>query len=562
MITIAQAEPAILVSILKPVLLMLTFLPWAYVVSLLNKDAGYYYVKRELFSFAHIGSAILGLAMMLLIPIFWVGWPLAILVMSGSIFGYVYYRNPQVPAEARFTFSLDFARTFMTEREQRKTQAKASIKLMKRDETELPVPIGDDPNVDAHLLLEQICAWALPRKADEIGVAITGEEEFARLHTRIDGVKYGQADMQMEQIPKKVGYQLIKYLQETAGLDVEEKRKRQVGKFNIAGQVPDPHTGQNENQRHLVEVVSAGSSRLMSVTLEVDPDQRAHRPLTHLGMPKKQQKQLKSVLENPGKVILTVVPPKQGLSTLTYAILNEHDPYTESIITLERDVVIELEGVKHITVTPDAEAAEVNRQLGGLLRTDPQVLMVEELADQETARLIAESAQDVRFYQPLRGNSAMEGLKTWLKTVGDPRLAAESLGAIVSGRLVRIVCETCRTAYKPDAAQLKKMSLPADKISELYRSSGQLTDKNGKPMTCPVCHGLGYQGRTGIFEVMVIDDTARKLIAAGETERLKAHLAGQSFLPLQRSALLKVAEGLTDVAEVQRAMSSNRGRSS
>lgn len=125
---------------------------------------------------------------------------------------------------------------------------------------------------------------------------------------------------------------------------------------------------------------------------------------------------------------------------------------------------------------------------------------------------------------------------------------------VIAQKLMRRLCHTCRVAYTPDPAALKKLNLPGgDKINKLYRASGKVQVKD-KEEPCPNCHGLGYRGRTGVFEVMPIDDDARSYIRKGEADALRLHLRKQKMQYLQEAALAKVVSGVTDIKEVTRAM--------
>jgi hypothetical protein len=169
----------------------------------------------------------------------------------------------------------------------------------------------------------------------------------------------------------------------------------------------------------------------------------------------------------------------------------------------------------------------------------------------KVAALLAKSAEDIRFYLDFDQANALAALQRWIKLVGDRSLAGEAISAIVAERLVRRLCPKCRVAFKPDPQRLKKLGLPADKISKLYRASGKVEVK-GHPQPCPDCRGLGYRGRVGVFEVMAFDNDARGYVAAGETDPLKNHLRKQKMMYLQEAALAKVVEGVTDIKEITR----------
>ena len=140
--------------------------------------------------------------------------------------------------------------------------------------------------------------------------------------------------------------------------------------------------------------------------------------------------------------------------------------------------------------------------------------------------------------------------------VGDNALAASSLVAITSQRLVRILCSECRRAYKPDPALLKKANLPTGENRPFYRPPNQNeieVDKQGNQLPCPVCQGSGYLGRTGVFEILVIDDLLKAHIAKGSPlQMIKAEARKKGMLYLQEVAIHKVYEGISSINEVLR----------
>ncbi len=547
MTTLSAFDPVFLLSLFKPLVILLTYMGWGFVASKFDKDAGYYFLKRNLFNLAQMACAAVGLLMLLFIPIFWVGYPLAVLVMIGGLFGYVQYRNKEVPPKEKWTFNLDGIRKMMGERQQARADKAAVLKFLAKDEAELPVPAHDDPYHAAHEAIETLLVWAFPRRTEEITLAVDANE--AKLAARIDGVKYGQKAMGFEEaLEPQTGVQMIKYLQDRCGLDTEEQRKKQTGTCKVDA---------GEAGRHTLEVTTSGSSRSRNFSLQIDPQAKAGRPFNLLGLTKTQQEQLRKVIETPGKVVLVCSPPKSGLSTTIYSLVNEHDPYMSSVQTLEDEIEIDLEGVKHNLVADGAGPEQFNKQLAGLLRTDPQVVLLSRLADRDTAQLIARQSEECRVYLPVKAKNTFEAVDWWVRAVGDRKLAASALGAVVCQRLVRTLCDTCKTAYTPDPSAIKKMNLPAEKVGELYRASGQVLVKD-KPQVCPNCHGIGYVGRLGVFEVMVVDPNAAQLIAQDNADGLRAHLRKNKMAWLQEAGLGKVVEGITDIKEVTRVMSDGK----
>ena len=177
--------------------------------------------------------------------------------------------------------------------------------------------------------------------------------------------------------------------------------------------------------------------------------------------------------------------------------------------------------------------------------------------DAETAQIATRAASEHRkIYLGMRANDCFDALTQVVKMVNDNALLAKALVGVMNQRLIRKLCDQCREAYRPEAATLKKLNLPADKIERFYRPPAEpKVDKRGKEIICQKCHGTGYVGRTGLFELMTIDDTIRQMIAEGAPpSRIKAQCRKNKMYYLQEEALLKVIDGTTSMQEVLRCL--------
>ena len=537
-----QAESAILMSWLKPIIFTVTLLGWAWVVSHLDKDAEYYYLKRHLLNLGLMGFGVVAFGMMLLLPIFLLGWLLGLLLIVASFVGYAFYRNSQVPEDAQWTLSLESFTKRIDKRQQEQAKRRAIMALLDKSGDRVEVPVGDNPFAAAHVFLEDLFEYALQRGSDHVEVAVQSEKAAAFVW--IDGVRY-----QREAPEPQVGLQLVDYVKTAAGLDVEDRRKRQFGHLGLdAGEL-----GHNRK----LEVDTAGSTRGVMISMRIDPARRVEVPFTQLGMLDQQQEKLEAAITDKGKVIIVASPANHGGTTTLHSLIAKHDPYTSNIVTLQREIPFELEGVSHTLVPDTMTGDEINEKLGAILRGDPSVMVMPDIVEPRNAKLLAQAAEDMRVYTKMNANDTFAALQGWIKEVGDQKLAAETLGAIVSQRLVRRLCTTCRVAYKPDAAALKKLNLPVERVNNFYNPSGQVVVKE-KPQECPDCRGLAYRGRIGVFEVMTLDEEARGYIAAGDLNRLRAHLRKQRMLWLQEAALARVVEGVTSIKEVTRVLSGGK----
>lgn len=543
MIAQIEAEPMMLMSVVKPVLMLMVLGGWAWLVGRLDKDAAFYYAGQQGWGAAHLLTGVVGFGVMLLVPIFWVGWFLGILILLGGAFGYVSYRNGKVSADERW--SLNDIINQLSQRQERerseRAKAKAKVNFIDKNGTVMEVPHGDDPRTQAFELFQDMLVFAVPRNADRIDITVDAEK--AKFIVRIDGVRIAQPAPD-----KELCVQLIDYLKENAGMDLAERRRKQAGSLGVEVEGYD---------RHKIMLTTLGSTRALQLVIEFDPEDKLQIPLEELGLLPKQLEILKKVNSGLSKVVIFASPPSTGTTTSMYAMLNAHDPYTSSVMTYEKKPPFAMEGVSHNLFPEGGSNEQITQEFASLLRTDPNVMLVEQMVTQEMGKLIAQYAEDTRFYLYLPAKDTLSALKLWIKIVGDKRLAAESLELIVSQRLTRRLCFTCRAPYQPDAAAMKKLNMTKETAHHLYKASGKVVVKDEQSI-CGDCHGLGYRGRIGVFEVMPIDSEASTLIASGDGDRLKAHLRKQHMAYLQEAALSKVVEGVSDIKEVTRIMAEHQ----
>lgn len=161
------------------------------------------------------------------------------------------------------------------------------------------------------------------------------------------------------------------------------------------------------------------------------------------------------------------------------------------------------------------------------------------------------------------GNDTLSTLDTWMSLNTDKPAAIECLRAIISERLVRILCPTCKVPYQPDEATLKRLNLPIGRNLQAFKANtGPITDAKGNKIICPDCAGAGFKGRTGIFEVLMIDDDIRKaVLAKANHTQIKAIARKQHFALLVESGIRKFASGITAMNEVTRILATDKNPS-
>lgn len=543
MIAQLEAEPMLLMSITKPILLLLALGGWAWLVGRLDKDAAFYYAKQEMWGMGHLATGLVGFGVMLLVPIFWVGWLLGVLILVGGAFGYGVYRNGKVPAEEKWN-PKDIV-NYMSRKHERdrgeRAKTHAMANFVDSDGAAMAVPHGEDPRAQAFGLFQDMLVFAVPRGADRIDITVDADK--ARFVVRIDGMRIAQPAPE-----KALCVQLIDYLKENAGMDLAERRRKQTGTLGVEVLGYD---------QHKIKLTTLGSTRSLQLVIEFDLEDKHNIPLDELGLLPKQLEVLKEVNADLTKVVIFANPPGTGTTTSMYAMMHGHDPYTSSVMTFEKQPPFRMEGVNHNLFPEGASNEQIAERFASLLRSDPNVMLVEQLVSPEMGQMIARQAEDTRVYLYLPAKDTLAALKLWIKICGDKKLAAESLALIVSQRLTRRLCVTCRAPYHPDAAAMKKLNMTKETAKELFKASGKIVVKDEQSV-CQDCHGLGYRGRIGVFEVMPIDREAASLIASGEGERLKAHLRKQHMVYLQEAALAKVVEGVSDIKEVTRIMAEHQ----
>lgn len=538
MIATLAADSVVPFSYVKVIFAALLLMGWGKWATVVDKDAMFYHQARRMWNGVQLGAGAAAFFLLFMIPMFIIGFVGAILVIGGAAAAYIVVRNGSVDDKHRWRFDGEFFRQMILQKREEQAMRTATMRFPSPVKDLKPVPLSEDPEYGAHLVAESLLDPALERGAQRIDLAGT-DQKFAAQMT-IDGTDYRQPEMSPHD-----AVAMIDYLKRQAKMDVGDRRRKQIGETTIEF----AHHGS-----HVLRVQTAGTTKGLTCTILIDPIAQLSIPLEELGLLDGQLEAIGPMIEQQEGVVLVAAPSRQGRTSTLYALVGKHDPYTQSVVTLEHSVERELEGVTQLAV----ESAQTAEELQTQLLRDPAVAMVAALSDSETARLAAKAGADgKRIYLGMKADDTFQALGMWLKAVGDNRAATKSLSAIIAQRLVRKLCSQCRQKFKPDAEALRKINLPADRISTLYKAGGQIQVKNDL-QPCPSCKGRGFTGQTGAFEVLVLDDEARALIASGKIDELRSHLRRKKTLWLQEAALAKVVNGSTAIAEVMRVMTKEK----
>ena len=337
---------------------------------------------------------------------------------------------------------------------------------------------------------------------------------------------------------------MIDLLKAAAGLDIKERRKRQSAILGMK-------IGDGE-VKFLLTTWSSSAGQILR--LELDREKQLTISFDNLGMLPIQAQTLKDALENVvGGVVLVLVPPTHGLTTLGYTLLTQHNAYTSDIKTIERQVDRRIEGVTQLAWIAGEATNEYSTALQSIVRRGPNVMLVSDITDAGTGPILTHAnSQNTLFYVLIPTDSVTIGLSTYLKAVGDPKSAANSLRAVVAGRLVRKLCPECRQPFQASADQSKRLGATAAKPLQLFRASGKIQVKN-EIVNCGLCQGTGFLGTVGVFEVVRPDDRGREMLVAGDIANAYQQMRRAFRTPLtQECALLKVRTGETSLEEIAR----------
>ena len=266
-------------------------------------------------------------------------------------------------------------------------------------------------------------------------------------------------------------------------------------------------------------------------------------------MRKQLQDKLRKVISEPHGLFLTCGPTGAGKSTTLYAALGEIDSYQRNIITIEDPIEYKMETVTQIEINNKAGQTFAD-SLRSILRQDPDVVMVGEIRDKETAVIACQAANTGHMvFSTVHANETFSALYRMVDLGVEPFMLSSSLSAILGQRLARRLCPDCKVPYKPKPEFLKKANLPASKIENFYRPPNS-KEVDGQ---CPTCGGLGFKGRVGVYELLEMNERMRDMIRDNAAiAQIKAEARKNGMLYMREEGLRLVVKGITSVDEMLR----------
>jgi len=352
------------------------------------------------------------------------------------------------------------------------------------------------------------------------------ENEY-KMRYRIDGVLY-----EMVPPPKHIAAALSSRIKVMANLDIAERRLPQDGRISLTVQ------GNPVDLRVSVLPTMFGES----VVLRVLDRSQLNLDLEKLGLRQYDLKLFRQLIHKPNGIIIVTGPTGCGKTTTLYSALTKLNNVETKVITTEDPVEYDIDGVIQVQMKPDI-GLTFSRCLRSILRQDPDVILVGEIRDLETAEISAQASLTGHIvFTTLHTNDAPSSIARLLDLGIEPFLITATLEGIVAERLVRKICEKCKTPFEPTEAQLMELGLTLEDVKgkNFYYGRG-----------CNECNNTGYRGRTGIFEIMVFTDEIRELImnqASTGVLRAEGQKAGMKLL--RDNGLAAIYDGITTIEEV------------
>lgn len=373
-------------------------------------------------------------------------------------------------------------------------------------------------------LLNALLQEAIKERASDIH--IEPYENELQVRFRVDGIL-----RKVLTPPKIIREALVSRIKIMAGLDIAEKRLPQDGRIRLV-------VGGRDIDIRVSLVPTTHGERAV---LRILDRQQGVKGLWELGLSQRDIKNIEALVRRPNGIVLVTGPTGSGKTTTLYAALNRIDRDERNIITIEDPVEYQLRGVGQIQINPKIGLTFASG-LRSILRQDPDVIMVGEIRDIETAEIaIQASLTGHLVFSTLHTNDSASAITRLLDMNIEPFLIASSLTAVLAQRLVRTICSNCKQPYEPTPEE-KAYFGEKSMIDKLYRGKG-----------CSRCSNSGYSGRTGIFELLIVDNEVRRLITSRtDSQTIKEYALSTGMVSLFAEGLSKVREGITTLEEVLR----------
>ena len=424
-----------------------------------------------------------------------------------------------LPNEIMLTLDRYFGNHETMEAAQKYADERKKIEKAQQD-TEYEDSVSSSPIVK---IVNSMIEQAARQRASDIHIEAL--ERMVRVRFRIDGSLYEKFTYDIHLLPA-----IIARLKIIGGMDISEKRKPQDGRITY---VVD-HVEYDIRASILPTVYGEKCVMRLAQKKMLTKDK------SELGFNEMEMKQFDNILKNPNGIILVTGPTGSGKSTTLYTALSELNKEDVNIITVEDPVEANIDGINQVQTNVKAELTFASA-LRSILRQDPDIIMIGEIRDTETAQIAVQaSIRGHLVVSTLHTNSSASTLTRLMDMGIESYLLADSMVGVIAQRLVRRLCPACKQTYEASTDEKRLLGAPTDEPLTIY-----------KPCGCERCNGIGYKGRIGVYEIMTITPAIRRVISKrGSAEEIKDVALSEGMHTLRMSASRMVMEGITSFSEM------------
>jgi type IV pilus assembly protein PilB len=409
-----------------------------------------------------------------------------------------------------------------------KTMEAAQRYAEERKKSEQSRHVDDDDDVSDSpivMLVKTMIEQAARQRASDIHIEAL--ERMVRVRFRIDGALYEKFSYDIHLLPA-----IIARLKIIGGMDISEKRKPQDGRITMMVDRTE------YDIRASILPTVYGEKCVMRLAQK----KMLTRNKSELGFNPIEMQQFDNILKNPNGIILVTGPTGSGKSTTLYTALSELNREDVNIITVEDPVEANIDGINQVQTNNKADLTFASA-LRSILRQDPDIIMIGEIRDTETAQIAVQASITGHLVvSTLHTNSSASTLTRLMDMGIESYLLADSMVGVIAQRLVRRLCPECKQLYEASDAEKKLMDMPLDVPLHIY-----------KPCGCERCNRTGYKGRIGVYEIMTITPAIRRVITRrGTAEEIKDVAIEEGMHTLRMSSAQMVLEGVTSFSEMMR----------
>lgn len=376
-------------------------------------------------------------------------------------------------------------------------------------------------------LINSLMFEAVKKRASDIHIEPFEKEVSVRY--RIDGILY-----EIIKPPKRFQSSITSRIKVMAGMNIAEKRLPQDGRIRIK------IAGKDVDIRTSVIPTSFGER----VVMRLLDRSSVLIGLNSIGLSEEKLKLINQLIKRSNGIVLVTGPTGSGKTTTLYSVLSVLNSPEVNILTIEDPVEYQINGIGQIQVNSKIDLTFANG-LRSILRQDPDIVLVGEIRDKETAEIAVQASLTGHLvFSTLHTNDAAGGITRLIDMGIESFLVSSSVVAIAAQRLVRTICPVCKIAYKPGDDELLEIGIARDSLKDgvTYKGNG-----------CVNCVNTGYKGRTGIYEILVIDDEIRSMITRGvDSSMIKKAAVNKGMTSLKEDGMKKIIDGITTVREVLR----------